>query len=132
MIGFTPREAVLAVEHGGHAAGFGLALAELSMYWDQHPDGAPEMHEPRLNIRITAGGTIQDRIDTVKRIADWLGVGVTERYGVYLAQRRFGTGEDSVLLEAHFTPDQDRTHALIREAAGRHRKDAPELTGAAA
>ena len=81
MIGFTPREAVLAVEHGGHAAGFGLALAELSMYWDQHPDGAPEMHEPRLNIRITAGGTIQDRIDTVKRIADWLGVGVAERYG---------------------------------------------------
>jgi hypothetical protein len=58
----------------------------------------------------------------VQAIADWLGVELTERYGVHHAQRRFGTGADSIIVEAHFTPDQDRTHALVREAG---RKRAP-------
>jgi hypothetical protein len=119
MIGLTEREKELLLARQGPAAGFGLALAELSMYWDNHPDGAPEMHEPRLNIRIDSDGTPEDRLAAVQAIADWLGVKVTERHGVYIAQRRFGTGENSIIIECHFTPDQDRTHALIREAGKR-------------
>ena len=130
MKGHPPVEAARAVERGGHAAAFGLALAELSMYWDNHPKGAPDMHEPVLNIRIEPGTAVQDGIDTVGAIADWLGVTVEERYGVHHAQRRFGTGADSIIVEAHFTPDQDRTHALIREAVRKPaaaREDTAEL-----
>jgi hypothetical protein len=58
-------------------------------------------------------------------------VPLAERDGVYVAQRRFGTGEDSVVLEAHFAPDGDRTHALIKEAVASGAAT-PELTGAAA
>jgi hypothetical protein len=123
MIGLTDRERELAIAQGSPASAFGLALAELSMYWDQHPKGTPDMHQPRLNIRITDEGSPEDRIAAVRAAADWLGVQVTERYGVYIAQRRFGTGDDSIIVECHFTPDQDRTHALIREAG--RRKDAP-------
>lgn len=132
MDGKTPIEAARAVKDGGHAAAFGLALAELSMYWDKHPKGRPDMHEPRLNIRIDAGGTAGERIAAVQAIADWLGVEKRERYGVHIAQRRFGTGDDSILVEAHYTVDQDATHALLREAAGRHRNAGPELAEAAA
>jgi hypothetical protein len=119
MIGMTPREADLAVERGGPAAAFGLALAELSMFWDTHSQGAPDMHEPRLNIRIEPGTSAQDGIATVQAVADWLGVGKHERFGVHHAQRRFGTGENSVIIECHFTPDQDLTHKLIRDAVQR-------------
>ena len=128
MDGKTPIEAARAVKDGGHAAAFGLALAELSMYWDKHPKGRPDMHEPRLNIRIDAGGAPEDRIEAVRQIADWLGVEVNERYGVYHAQRRFGTGEDSIIVEAHFTPDQDATHKMIRDAVKR-REAVPEAAG---
>ena len=116
MNGMTPAEAAKAIDRGGRAAAFGLALAELSMFWDAHNKNAPDMHEPHLCIRIEPGTDMQDGIDTVQAIADWLGVTMNERYGVYHAQQRFGKGADSIILECHFTPDQDRTHALIREA----------------
>jgi hypothetical protein len=125
MIGFTDHEKALAVERGGHAAAFGLALAELSMYWDNHSSGAPDMHQPVLNIRIEPGTAVQDGIDTVKAVADWLGVEVETRYEVHIAQRRFGTGNDSIIVECHYTPDQDRTHALIRAAGKRREVPAP-------
>ena len=123
MIGLTEHERQLAVASGGPGMGIVLALADLELYWEHHLKGAPDVHELRLNIRIDPD--TGDRMAAVQAVADWLGVPLRERYGVYLAQRRFGTGEDSVLLEAHFTPDQDRTHTLIREA-----HEAPELTAA--
>ena len=123
MKGMTDGEKALAIERGGHAAAFGLALAELSMFWDSHHGGAPDMHQPRMSIRVDATGDPEDKIAAVQHIADWLGVPVVQRYGVYIAQRRFGTGQDSILVECHYTPDFDRTHDLVREAA-KQKKDA--------
>ena len=122
MIGLTDRERELAAAAQGPATGICLALAELELYWENHRKGAPDVHELRLNIRIDPDAG--DRMAAVQAIADWLGVELTERYGVHHAQRRFGTGADSIIVEAHFTPDQDRTHALIRDAV--KRKDSPE------
>lgn len=126
MIGLTDRERELAVTGGGHPAAFGLALAELSLYWDSHPAGAPLMHQPVLNIRASS-------LAEVEAVAAWLGVPVHERHKVHHAQRRFGTGEDSILVEAHFTPDFDAAFAAMRDA---RKKDAdapaeaePELAG---
>ena len=120
MIVLTDRERELAAAAQGPAAGICLALAELELFWENHRANAPEVHELRLNIRIDPDAG--DRMAAVQAIADWLGVELTERYGVHHAQRRFGTGADSIIVEAHFTPDQDRTHALVREAG---RKRAP-------
>ena len=136
MIGLTDRERELMAAHSPPASAFGLALAELSLYWDNHPHGAPEMHQPRLNIRIEPGTAVQDGIAMVQAVADWLGVEKGERYGVHIAQRRFGTGDESVIVECHFTPDQDKTHALIqaafpRPAAPAAVEDAPVLEVAA-
>lgn len=117
MIGLTDRERERAVALQGPGTGICLALAELELYWENHCKNAPDVHELRLNIRIDATGDVGDRLATVQAIADWLGVAVTVEYGVHFAQRRFGTGEDSVIIEAHVTPDQDATYALIREAA---------------
>ncbi len=121
MIGLTDRERELAVVAQGPGTGIALALAELELYWENHRRNAPDVHELRMNIRIDGAGSVQDRIDAVTRIADWLGVPVEQRYGVHIAQRRFGTGGDSVIIEAHVTPDQDATHALLSE-----RRDAVE------
>ena len=115
MIGLTPHERELAVARD-RRAGFGFALAELSLYWDNHHDGAPEMHQPVINIRAAA-------LTEVQAVAAWLGVEVHERYGTHLAQRRFGTGDDSIMVEAHFTPDHDRAHALRTEAADKARSE---------
>ena len=130
MIGLTPREQAIALAQGGPATGINLALAELSLSWDNHRKNAPDVHELRINIRITDVGTTADRIGAVQAVADWLGVEKHERYGVHIAQRKFGTGGDSILVEAHYTPDQDATHALVREA--HDREDASQLAGVAA
>ncbi len=121
MIGLTDRERELAAAAQGPGTGMCLALAELELYWENHRKGSPDVHELRLNIRIDPDAG--DRMAAVQAIADWLGVELAERYGVYHAQRRFGAGEDIIIVECHFTPDQDATHALIREAG--RRKDAP-------
>ena len=117
MIGLTPREQEIALAGDGPATGINLALAELSLYWDNHRKNAPDVHELRINIRIADEGTVQDRIDAVERIADWLGVMKHERYGVHIAQRKFGSADDSILVEAHFTEDQDATHAALQQQA---------------
>ena len=114
MIGLTDRERELAVASGGPGTGIVLALADLELYWEHHRANAPEVHELRLNIRIDPD--TGDRMAAVQAVADWLGVPLRERYGVYLAQRRFGTGEDSVLLECHYTVDKNATHKMVREA----------------
>jgi hypothetical protein len=129
MIGLTDRERELAVASGGPGTGIVLALADLELYWEHHRANAPDVHELRMNIRIDPDSG--DRMAAVQAVADWLGVPLEERYGVYFAQRRFGTGEDSVLLEAHCAPDGDRTHALIKEAVASGAAT-PELAGAAA
>ena len=113
MQGLTDREKAAAIAAQGPGAGMCLALAELELYWENHARNAPDVHELRVNIRVEAG----DRMAAVRAVADWLGVPVAERHGCYIAQRRFGTGADSVIIEAHTTPDQDRTYALMREAA---------------
>ena len=43
------------------------------------------------------------------------------RHGTWYAQRRFGTGPDSILVEAHYTPDHDEAQRLrvtAKTAAG--------------
>ena len=126
MQGLTDREHDLAIAVQGPGTGICLALAELELYWENHRQNAPDVHELRMNIRIGSEGGTEDRIAALAAIADWLGVPVEQRYGCHIAQRRFGTGADSVIIEAHVTPDQDATHALLterREAAERR----PEL-----
>jgi hypothetical protein len=136
MIGMTDRERELAAAAQGPGTGMCLAIADLELHWENHRGNAPDIHELRANIRISGDGSPADRLAALKAVADWLGVPVTERYGVYHAQRRFGTDKDSIILEAHFTPDQDRTHALIRDAIKRREavpeaEDTAELAGAA-
>jgi hypothetical protein len=116
MQGLTDREKTLAAAAQGPGTGICLALAELELYWENHRQNAPDVHDLRMNIRIGDGG-----LPAVQAIADWLGVPVEERYSCHIAQRRFGFGDDSVIVEAHWTPDQDRTHALIRAAAAAER-----------
>lgn len=118
MIGLTDRERGLAVTSGGPGTGICLALAELELYWVNHRKNAPDVHELRMSISIDAGGTIADRIGAVARVADWLGVPVAERYGVHIAQRRFTSGDDSVIIEAVYAPppaevDHGPTDALL-------------------
>ena len=110
----TDRERALMVARQGPGTGICLALADLEIYWEHHRANAPEVHELRMNIRIDPD--TGDRMAAVQAVADWLGVPLRERYGVYLAQRRFGTGEDSVLLECHYTVDKNATHKMVREA----------------
>lgn len=125
MQGLTEHERTLMVAAQGPGTGICLALADLELYWETHRANAPDVHELRMNIRIDPD--CGDRMAAVQAVADWLGVPVTEQYGVHFAQRRFGSGGDSVIIEAHYTEDQDRTHALVREAAAARR----ELAGAA-
>jgi hypothetical protein len=126
MAGLTDREKALAIAAQGPGTGICLALADLELFWENHRENAPDVHELRMNLRITDEGTPEERLAAVQAVADWLGVPVTERYGCHIAQRRFGTGDDAVIIEAHVTPDQDHTHALLSE-----RRDAaqarPEL-----
>jgi hypothetical protein len=114
MQGPTDREKAAAIAAGPPGTGICLALAEAELFWENHRKNAPDVHELRMNLRIGAGG-----LPAVQAIADWLGVTVTERYGCHIAQRRFGFGDDWVIIEAHHTPDQDQTHALVSDAAER-------------
>ena len=114
MIGFTDRERELAIAAQGPGTGMCLALAELELFWEHHRANAPDVHELRLNIRIA--GSTEDKLAAVQAIADWLGVPVTQKNGCYIAMRRFGAGEDSVTVEAHYTPDPARAHFERLEA----------------
>ena len=119
MIGLTPHETELALSAGDPATGLGLAIAELSLYWDNHHKGAPEVRELRVNLNIADGDTAQ-RLATLQAIADWLGVEVHQRYGCHIAQRRFGDERGSVIVEAHCTPeagDADVTRFLRGETS---------------
>lgn len=115
MAGLTDREKALAIATQGPGTGICLALAELELYWENHRATAPDVHDLRINIRIADDASNEDKMATVRAVADWLGVPVTERYGCHIAQRRFGTGQDAVIIEAHCTPDKDATHALLTE-----------------
>ena len=122
MIGLTDRERELAIAAQGPGTGICLALAELELYWEAHRKNAPDVHELRLNIRIDADGGIA----AVKAVADWLGVEVHERHGCFIAQRRFGTGADSIIVEAHHTPSPAKAH-FERLAAKEAAEARPEL-----
>jgi hypothetical protein len=112
MNGLTDCEKELAITAGGPAAAFSIALAELNMYWDNHPEGRPAIgHAPVINIRIPDQGDKDQHIAAVAAVARWLGVPVECRNGCYTAQRRFGTGEAYITVEAHFTPDPLRAPA---------------------
>ncbi len=111
----TDREKELAIAAQGPGTGICLALADLELFWENHRANAPEVHELRMNLRIADEGTPQERLAAVEAVADWLGVPVVERYGCHIAQRRFGAGDDAVIIEAHYTPDKDATHALLAE-----------------
>jgi hypothetical protein len=117
MIDLTPREKERAAAVQGPGTGICLALAELELYWENHRKNAPGVHELRMNIRIAAEGSTEDRIAAVQAIADWLGVEKHERHGCHIAQRRFGTGEDSVIVEAHYTPEPAKAVIARQDAA---------------
>jgi hypothetical protein len=130
MIGPTDRERELAVAAQGPGTGMCLALADLELFWENHRDNAPDVRELRMNVRLTdCCGDGDDPMAALEAFADWLGVQVSERYGCHIAQRRFGVGEHTVIIEAHYTPDPDRTHALIRGAVKR-REAVPEREAA--
>ena len=115
MNGLTDREKELAIAAQGPGTGICLALADLELFWENHRKNAPDVHELRMNLSITNEGTPEERLAAVQAVADWLGVPVVERYGCHIAQRQFGAGEDTVIIEAHYTPDKDATHALLSE-----------------
>lgn len=115
MQGPTDRERELTIATQGPGTGICLALAELELFWENHRKNAPDVHDLRINIRIADEASTEEKLATVQAVADWLGVETTERYGCVIAQRRFGTGHDAVIIEAHCTPDKDATHALLSE-----------------
>lgn len=115
MQGPTDRERERAIAAQGPGTGICFALADLELWWEKHRKNSPDVHELRMNLRVTDEGTPEERLAAVRAVADWLGVDVTERYGCHIAQRRFGTGDDAVIIEAHYTPDKDATHALLSE-----------------
>lgn len=117
MIGLTDRERELAVAQQGPGTGMALALAELELYWENHAKSAPGVHELRMNIRIAGEGSPEDRLAAVKAIADWLGVEVHYLNGCHTAQRRFGSSDDSVIVEAHYTPNPTRAVIERQDAA---------------
>jgi len=116
MQGFTDRERSLAVEARGPGAAFTIALAEVSMYFDNHEKGRPHVADAVLNIKV-GGGTEAEKIAGVAAIADWLGVKKDFRHGTHFAQRRFGVSGESITVEAHFTPDPDVAFAALQQQA---------------
>jgi hypothetical protein len=129
MQGFTDRERSLAVEAGGPGAGFTIALAEVSMYFDNHQKGRPHVADAVLNIKV-GGDSEEEKIAGVAAIARWLGVEKDFRNGTHFAQRRWGVSGESITVEASYAPDPDRT-ALdrlatkeAREAYALERRDA--------
>lgn len=125
----TDREKELAIATQGPGTGICLALADLELFWENHRSNAPEVHELRMNLRIADEGTPQERLAAVHAVADWLGVPVTERHGCHIAQRRFGAGEDAVIIEAHYTPSPAAAH-YERLAAKETAQAQPELAAA--
>jgi hypothetical protein len=118
----TPREKDIAIARGGPATATSLALGELSLYFDTHPRGAPDVRELRLNVRIADLGDYSDPVAAVASFADWLGVEMHCRNGCYIAMRRFTSGDRSVVIEAHYTPDPAAAHferLAAKEAAER-------------
>lgn len=123
MIGLTDREKSLAIAAGGPQAAFSIALAELSMYWDQHPAGRPDVGcGPVINIRVQ-GGNAAEGVAGVAAVARWLGVEPAFRNGVHIAQRRFGPDGNSIVIEAHYTPDHDAAFAALTRAAEERDED---------
>ena len=116
MQGFTDHEKALATaEKPG--IGFTIALAEVSMYFDNHEKGRPHVADAVLNIKV-GGGTEAEKVAGVAAIARWLGVEKDFRHGTHFAQRRWGTGGESITVEAHFTPDHDAAFAALQQREG--------------
>jgi hypothetical protein len=114
MQGFTDHEKALATA-GKPGAGFTIALAEVSMYFDNHAAGRPCVADAVLNIKV--GGSEDEKAAGVEAIARWLGVKVDFRNETYFAQRRWGVSGESLTVEAHFTPDHDAALAALRQQA---------------
>jgi len=118
MIGLTDHERTLAIARGAPGTAFAIALAEVSMYFDNHENGRPQAGDAVLNIKVKGTGDVE-KIAGVSGVARWLGVNMEFRNGTYFAQRRWGTGGESVLVEAHFTPDHDAAFAMLQQAQDR-------------
>jgi hypothetical protein len=116
MQGFTDHERSLAVAAGGPGTGFTIALAEVSMYFDNHESGRPHVADAVLNIKV-GGDTEDEKVAGVAAIAQWLGVKKDFRHGTHFAQRRWGVSGESLTVEAHYTPDPDVAFAALREQA---------------
>jgi hypothetical protein len=117
MQGFPDHERSLAITAGGPGAGFSIALAEFGAYWDNHPEGRPDIgHEPVINFRVKGDGE-RERVRAVSGIAAWLGASVDSENGTFMVQRRFGPSGESLLVEAHFTPDHDFAYSLRMQSA---------------
>ena len=130
MQGFTDREKDAAIAAGAPGTAFAIALAEVSMYFDNHERNRPLVGDAVLNIKV-GGDSDAEKLDGVNAIARWLGVGVAFRHGTYFAQRRWGKGGESITVEAHFTPDPAQAHfdrLAAKEAAP---VDAPREMAAA-
>ena len=115
MQGFTDHEKTLALADAEPGKAFAIALAEVSMYFDNHEKGRPHVADAVLNIKV-GGDTEAEKLDGVKAIARWLGVAVDFRNGTHFAQRRWGIGGESITVEAHYTPDFDAAFALQQQA----------------
>jgi len=116
MQGFTDTEKDRAVAAGGTGTGFIIALAEVSMYFDNHEKGRPHVADAVLNIKV-GGGTEDEKVAGVDAIARWLGVSRDFRNGTHFAQRRWGVSGESITVEAHFTPDPDVAFAALQRQA---------------
>lgn len=116
MQGFTDTEKDQAVATGAPGKGFTIALAEVSMYFDNHENGRPLVGDAVLNIKV-GGGTEAEKVAGVDAIARWLGVGRDFRNGTHFAQRRWGVSGESITVEAHYTPDPDVAFAALERLA---------------
>ena len=116
MQGFTDHEKALAVAAGEPGTAFTIALAELSMYFDNHEKDRPHVADAVLNIKV-GGGTEGEKVAGVEAIAKWLGVRKDFRNGTHFAQRRWGVSGESITVEAHFTPDHDAAFAALQQQA---------------
>ena len=118
MIGYTPVELAIRDRAASPAQVTRVSvLAEVSMYFEDRPDGRPPVNAV-LSLKAPPALTRAERVAWVQEMADWLGVDKTERYGTHFAQRLFTDERGGrIVVEAHTTPDKNAAFAM-QQAAG--------------